>query len=159
MHSAALASAIERYLADQLGLHVGVRASEGLVTIVGRVPSAEACEAITDVVAGLVPAYRVDNQLEIEVLLPDTDRPLQVREANGWWRDDGHDLADDERVPAGGPAQSEVEVALSAVTDLLEPVPIATHHRSAFVGDGRRLSVAWSRQPRRSAHRSRPLGE
>jgi osmotically-inducible protein OsmY len=76
MHNAAVASAIERYLAEQLGLHVGVRVSGGLMTIVGRVPSAEACEAVTDVVAGLAPAYRVDNRLETQVLRGDQSRQL-----------------------------------------------------------------------------------
>jgi osmotically-inducible protein OsmY len=89
MHDVAVASAIERYLAEQLGLHVGVRVREGLVTIVGRVPSAEACEAVTDVVAGLAPAYRVDNQLEIEVFLPQADGLLQVHDVGGWSRDNG----------------------------------------------------------------------
>jgi osmotically-inducible protein OsmY len=107
MRNAAIASAIERYLAEQLGLHVAVRVSDGLVTLVGRVPSAEACAAVTDVVAGLTPVYRVDNQLELEVLLPETDGPLQVHDVGGWSRDAGHQLADDEPVPADGPAQGQ----------------------------------------------------
>jgi osmotically-inducible protein OsmY len=110
MHEVAVASAIERYLAEQLGLHVGVRVSEGLVSIVGRAPSAEACEAVTDVVAGLAPAYRVDNQLEIEVVLPQADGLLQVHGVGGWSRDNRPQLAD-ESMPADGPAQAQgVEV-------------------------------------------------
>ncbi len=65
----ALARRIEQQLAEA-GLQVAVEQTDGALSLMGVVDTEESRQAATDLVSGMAPSLRVDNQLEIESRLP-----------------------------------------------------------------------------------------
>lgn len=63
------AARIERQLAEA-GLQVTVEETDGSVLLTGVVDTAEAREAAAEIAAGVVPGRPIDNQLEVETVLP-----------------------------------------------------------------------------------------
>src|SRR5919199_5294025 len=66
---AALTARIEEQLADA-GLQVTVEASDGALILSGIVDSEEARQAAADIATQIAPQARIDNQLEVETILP-----------------------------------------------------------------------------------------
>ena len=67
--NAPLTERIEAQLAEA-GLQVTVESSDGALILSGIVDSEEAREAATDIVARVAPDARIDNQLDVESVLP-----------------------------------------------------------------------------------------
>lgn len=67
--NASVVARIEQQLA-QVGLQVAVASSDGALLLTGVVETEEAREAAQDVVAGIAPNARVDNQIEVMTVLP-----------------------------------------------------------------------------------------
>jgi osmotically-inducible protein OsmY len=67
--NASLSERIERQLAEA-GLQVTVESSGGAVVLSGVVDTEEAREAAADIVAQALPDARIDNQIEVETVLP-----------------------------------------------------------------------------------------
>jgi osmotically-inducible protein OsmY len=65
----AMRARIERELAEA-GLQVTVESSDGALILNGIVDSEEARQAANDIAAQLAPEARIDNQLELETILP-----------------------------------------------------------------------------------------
>jgi osmotically-inducible protein OsmY len=65
----ALAVQLEEDLATA-GLHVTVEASDGALILSGMVDSEEARQAANDIAAQTAPDARIDNQLEVQAILP-----------------------------------------------------------------------------------------
>jgi len=66
---AALRARIQEQLADA-GLQVTVESSDGSLILNGVVDSEEARQAADDIASQLAPSARIDNQLEVETILP-----------------------------------------------------------------------------------------
>jgi osmotically-inducible protein OsmY len=64
-----LTQRIERQLAES-GLQVTVEDTDGSLLLSGVVDTAEAREAATEIAGNLAPGRRIDNQLEVETVLP-----------------------------------------------------------------------------------------
>lgn len=81
MEHDSLVTRIERELTAQADLHVNVEESGEALTLTGRVPSNEARQAAEDIALAIAPDRRIDNDLEVEVVLPgdvtdvNTDQP------------------------------------------------------------------------------------
>jgi osmotically-inducible protein OsmY len=54
----------------EAGLQVTVEASDGALGLYGFVDSEEARQAANDIVSQFAPGARIDNQLEVETILP-----------------------------------------------------------------------------------------
>src|SRR6267142_2444758 len=67
--NASLTARIEEQLADA-GLQVTVESSDGSLVLNGVVDTEEARQAADDMASQLAPNARIDNQLEIETVLP-----------------------------------------------------------------------------------------
>ncbi len=67
--NASLLARIEEQLAES-GLQVAVEFSDGALILNGVVESEEARQAAADIASGVAPDTRIDNQVEIEVVLP-----------------------------------------------------------------------------------------
>jgi osmotically-inducible protein OsmY len=65
----ALSSRIEQQLAEA-GLQVAVEVSDGVLVLSGVVDSEEARQAATDIAQEVAPSMRVDNQIDVESILP-----------------------------------------------------------------------------------------
>jgi osmotically-inducible protein OsmY len=63
------AARIERQLAES-GLQVNVEETDGSLVLTGIVDTAEAREAAAEIAASVLPDRRIDNQLEVETVLP-----------------------------------------------------------------------------------------
>lgn len=62
-------------LLDESGLQVAVEWTDGSLSLVGVVPTEEGREAAEDIVRGVVPDAAIDNQIDVESVLPtDIDR-------------------------------------------------------------------------------------
>ncbi len=108
MDEQSLAGRIERELAQQAGLDgVAVEVAGDVITLSGRIDSDEARQAAHDIVKGLAPEVRIDDNLEVEVMLP-----LDVR---------GFDL--DEPGSAALPPNMMDVVLPSGEHDLAPPEP------------------------------------
>jgi len=70
MARASLTTRIEREVAAQAGAYVAVEEAGGVITLSGRVDSAEERQAAADIAARLAPNKRIDNNLEVETALP-----------------------------------------------------------------------------------------
>src|SRR5215210_4097567 len=70
MARSSLAARLERRLTEEAGLYVVVEESDGAIVLSGRVDSPEACRAAEDIVMGIAPGARIDNNLEIEGGVP-----------------------------------------------------------------------------------------
>src|SRR5579859_2631798 len=64
-----LARRLEQQLAES-GLQVFVEASEGSLILTGVVETEEAREAATDIATAVAPDARIDNQIDVESILP-----------------------------------------------------------------------------------------
>jgi osmotically-inducible protein OsmY len=73
MKQPSLTERIERELEQRVGVYATVEESEGVITLSGRVDVDEAREAAARIAARLAPNHRVDNDLEVETILPDPD--------------------------------------------------------------------------------------
>jgi osmotically-inducible protein OsmY len=71
MERRTLKGRIEQAL-EQAGLFVAVEEQGQIIRLNGRVDSPEARVAATDIVAGNAPGRRIDNDLEVEVVAPET---------------------------------------------------------------------------------------
>jgi osmotically-inducible protein OsmY len=67
--SAAMARRVEQQLAEA-DLPVTVEASDGSLVLSGVVPTQEAREAATDIASQVAPNARIDNQIDVESVLP-----------------------------------------------------------------------------------------
>ena len=68
-HSASLTSRLERQLAEA-GLQVTVEDTDGSILLSGIVDTEEARQAAVEITADVAPGRRIDNQLEVETVLP-----------------------------------------------------------------------------------------
>jgi osmotically-inducible protein OsmY len=66
---AKLSARIEAQL-DEAGLRVTVESTDGALALTGVVDSEEARQAASDIAAQIAPDARIDNQLEVETILP-----------------------------------------------------------------------------------------
>jgi osmotically-inducible protein OsmY len=71
MKQATVTQRIEREL-ERAGLYLAVEDSDGALILSGRVDTAEDSQAAEDIVRELAPGRRIDNQLEVELVLPET---------------------------------------------------------------------------------------
>lgn len=62
---------VEQAIAEQAGAHVTAETSGEAIILSGRVDTAEARAAATDIAAALAAGRRIDNDLEVEQLLPE----------------------------------------------------------------------------------------
>ena len=67
--NASLAARIEEQLAEA-GLQVAVESSDGALVLSGVVDTEEARQAASDIVSQMAPNARIDNQLDVETVLP-----------------------------------------------------------------------------------------
>jgi osmotically-inducible protein OsmY len=67
--NAALARHVEQRLAAA-GFHVAVEPLDGTLVLSGLVETQESREAVEDIVADIAPGTRIDNQVDVESLLP-----------------------------------------------------------------------------------------
>jgi len=65
-----LAARIERALTEEAGLYVAVEESDGAIVLTGLVDSLESSRAAADIVARIAPGARVDNNLEVDAIVP-----------------------------------------------------------------------------------------
>lgn len=70
MERESVAARIERQL-EASDLHAIVEPGEGVITLSGQVASAEERQAASDIAANLAPGQRIDNNLEIALVLPE----------------------------------------------------------------------------------------
>lgn len=70
MAQVSLASTVERAIEERAGVAVIVEESAGTLVLSGRVDSAEARQAAEDVAREVAPGKRIDNDLEVEQVLP-----------------------------------------------------------------------------------------
>jgi len=70
MAHASLTTRIEQEVAAQAGAYVAVEEANGVITLSGLVDSVEERQAVADITARLAPDKRIDNNLEVETILP-----------------------------------------------------------------------------------------
>jgi osmotically-inducible protein OsmY len=109
---AGLAARIERQLSEA-GLQVAIEASEGALILSGLVETEEAKQAASDIVAEVAPDARIDNQLDVQTVLPTDIDDFAGDEPTAEMADD---LAD---IVAGG---GEVEPDFTDQPLLRDPV-------------------------------------
>jgi osmotically-inducible protein OsmY len=73
MKQPSLTERIERELEQQLGVHATIEESEGIITLSGRIDVDAARDEAARIAARLAPNHRIDNDLEVETILPDPD--------------------------------------------------------------------------------------
>ena len=72
--------ALERLVAREAGLTVGVEEREGRIHLLGLVGSAEERQAAEDVVAAAAPDVPIENEIEVETfgISPDPTAPIEA---------------------------------------------------------------------------------
>src|SRR4051794_17254072 len=65
-----LIARIERALTEEAGFYVAVEASDSAIVLTGLVDSPESSRAAEDIVARIAPGARIDNNLEVEAIVP-----------------------------------------------------------------------------------------
>ena len=80
MDLAQLGANIAWQLEQLTGLHVSVQLHGRTAALRGRVPSAEARQAVLDITAELAPRWRIVDDLELEVAVPEVGRHARLRE-------------------------------------------------------------------------------
>ena len=105
MKQATVTQRIEQEL-ERAGLYLAVEDSDGALILSGRVDTAEDRQAAEDIVRELAPGRRIDNQLEVEMVLPETvgdrtsdepsesDLPDSVGQIREWGGDIDPDLTE-----------------------------------------------------------------
>lgn len=73
-------ASITSQLEQVTGLHVSVGLHGRTATLRGRVPSVEARRAILDITAELAPRWRIVDDLDLELALPEAGRHVRIRE-------------------------------------------------------------------------------
>jgi osmotically-inducible protein OsmY len=121
--NASLIERIEQQLAEA-GLQVAVESSDGTLILSGMVDTEEAREAAFDVVTMAAPTARIDNQIEVETILPTDvgdfaggEPSAEVAESSADIRASGGEIEPDFMQPsaitdpleAAGPSSSESE--------------------------------------------------
>ena len=119
----ALTRRLEQQLA-QAGLQVAIEDSDGALVLSGIVDTAEARDSATDIVSQAAPNRRIDNQLEVETILPTdiddfagAEASAEVAETAGEASADGGELEPDftdqpmlrDVTHAAGPSSSDPE--------------------------------------------------
>jgi osmotically-inducible protein OsmY len=154
MPRARLTTRIEREL-EQAGINAVVEESEDAIILSGRVDSDEARQAAEDLVAGLAPDRRIDNRLEVEMILPETvgdrssdepspsDLPDTVAEIRDWGAEIEPDFTDQEPLTdptaAAGPsgsAEDRVQEGDEVYVPPSDPVVAVNRHGRADVLGG-----------------------
>lgn len=88
---------IERRLAGEAGIHAVVEERGGVLTLSGKVSSAEQRRTATEIVRALAPGMRVDNDLEIEQVAPENLNELfQAEPSAGLIPDEMAGLSEDD---------------------------------------------------------------
>jgi osmotically-inducible protein OsmY len=118
--NAALARHVEQRLAAA-GFQVAVESSDGALILSGLVESQESREAVEDIVADVAPGTRIDNQVDVETLLP-TDIDEFASDAP---TAEMAESADDIRADGG-----ELDPDFTARPGLSDPVGAAGAHAS-----------------------------
>jgi osmotically-inducible protein OsmY len=80
MDLAQLGATIAWQLEQVTGLHVSVALHGRTATLRGPVPSVEARQAVLDITAELAPRWRIVDDLELEVAVPEVARHVRIRE-------------------------------------------------------------------------------
>ena len=80
MDLAQLGANIGWQLEQVTGLHLSVHLHGRTATLRGRVPSVEARQAVLDIIAELAPRWRIVDDLELEVAVPEVGRHAHIRE-------------------------------------------------------------------------------
>src|SRR5439155_17123068 len=105
MKQGTLTQRIEQEL-ERAGLYAAVEDSDGALILSGRVDTAEDRQAAEDIVRELAPDRRIDNQLEVEMMLPErvggrasdepipSDLPDSVGQVREWGGDVEPDFAE-----------------------------------------------------------------
>jgi osmotically-inducible protein OsmY len=105
MRQATPTQRIEQEL-ERAGIYVAVEDSDGALILSGKVDSAEDRQAAEDIAASLAPDRRVDNQLEVEMIMPEqladrtsdepspSDLPDSVGQVREWGGDVDPDLTE-----------------------------------------------------------------
>jgi osmotically-inducible protein OsmY len=153
---------LTRRIEDQLaesGLQVTVEASDGSLILNGVVESEEARQAATDIASQIAPEARIDNQLDVESLLPTdvddfvgdepsaelSDSRAGVLAAGGEFEPDFTDRAGiEDPIAAAGPSDSEDDVTSSGevYTPPIDPVITTSPHGDAQVLGGFEIDSA-----------------
>ena len=128
----ALTARIEDQLAEA-GLQVSVESSDGSLILSGIVDSEEARQAAEDIVAQVAPRTRIDNQIDVEAILPTGtadfagEDPTAELPDEAWQIDGGlePDYTDQltvvDPLAASGPTSSEDEDAVESGEMVYEP--------------------------------------
>jgi osmotically-inducible protein OsmY len=151
--NASLTARIEEQLAEA-GLQVTVESSEGSLVLSGVVDTEEARQAASDIVAQTAPTARIDNQIDVETILPtDVDDfagaepSAEMAESGVDVRASGGEIDPDftdqpelrDPVAAAGPGNSEddeVESGDEVYTPPIDPVVSTDTHGRAHVLGG-----------------------
>jgi osmotically-inducible protein OsmY len=151
--NASLTARLEEQLAEA-GLQVTVESSEGSLVLSGVVDTEEARQAASDIVAQTAPTARIDNQIDVETVLP-TDMDdfaggepsAEMAESSGDIRAGGGEIDPDftdqpelrDPLAAAGPGSSEddeVESGDEVYTPPIDPVVSTDAHGRAHVLGG-----------------------